>query len=85
MAKAKEYGAELYLHLHVIPKENKELKEVNTAAGKLKGENLEETWKNVLRSPELYKAIDPEDFLTPAQECNDVIAPLSYLARRYWG
>ncbi len=31
---------------------------------------------------ELFK--DPEEFLTPAQECNDVIAPLSYLARRYW-
>ena len=84
MIKAKEYGAELYLHLHVIPKENKELKEVNTASGKLKGENLEETWKNVLRSPELYKAVDPEELLKPAHNCSDVISALMYLARRYW-
>jgi len=32
---------------------------------------------------ELFK--DPEEFLKPAQNCDGVIAPLSYLARRYWG
>lgn len=44
MTKAKEYGATDYQHLHIIPKENKELKEVNTAEGKLDGTNLAETW-----------------------------------------
>ncbi|MCX6234452.1 MAG: hypothetical protein NT175_06960 [Bacteroidetes bacterium] len=84
MIKAKEYGADLYFHIHVIPKDNKELKDTNTAEGKLIGKTLEETWKNVLKSPDLYKAIDPKDFLDPARACIDCIAPLTYLEQRYW-
>lgn len=84
MTKAKEYGADTYLHLHVIPKDNKELKEVNTTSGKLAGTTLEETWKNVLKSPELYIAVDPKDLLEPAKNCIDTIAPLTYLEQRYW-
>lgn len=84
MTKAKEYGADTYLHLHVIPKNNKELKEVNTTNGKLAGTTLEETWKNVLKSPELYLAVDPKDLLEPARNCIDTIASLTYLEQRYW-
>lgn len=84
MAKAKEYRADIYFHLHVIPKDNKELKDVNTTSGKLAGETLEETWKNVLKSPELYRAVDPKDFLEPARKCIDSFAPLTYLEQRYW-
>ncbi len=84
MTKAQEYGADTYLHLHVIPKDNKELKEVNTTSGKLAGTTLEETWKNVLKSPELYIAVDPKDLLEPAKNCIDTIAPLTYLEQRYW-
>jgi len=84
MTKAKEYRADNYFHLHVIPKDNKELKEVNTTDGKLAGKTLEETWKNALKSPELYRAVDPKDFLEPARKCIDTIAPLTYLEQRYW-
>lgn len=84
MIKAKEYGADSYLHLHIIPKENKELKEVNTAAGKLSGNNLEDTWKNVLKNPDLYKPLDPGEFLKPASLCEDCLAPMAYLKKRYW-
>ena len=84
MIKAKEYQADTYLHIHVIPADNKELKDVNTADGKLKGNKLEDTWKNVLKTPDLYKAIDPSEFLKPAQFCLDCIAPLTYLKQRYW-
>lgn len=84
MIKAKEYGADSYLHVHVIPKDNKELKQVNTAEGKLDGATLEETWRKILVNPDLYVAIDPQDFLAPASNCNDCIAPLSYLKKRYW-
>jgi hypothetical protein len=84
MIKAKEYKADSYFHLHVIPKDNKELKEVNTADGKLIGKKLEDTWKNVLKNPDLYKAIDPSDLLKPAMDCLDCVAPMTYLKQRYW-
>jgi hypothetical protein len=84
MIKAKKYKADSYIHLHIIPKDNKELKEVNTAEGKLIGNKLEDTWKNVLKTPDLYRAVDPRDFLKPALDCLDCIAPLTYLKQRYW-
>jgi len=84
MIKAREYQADSYFHIHVIPKDNKDLKDVNTADGKLKGNKLEDTWKNVLKSPDSYKAIDPSDFLKPAYSCLDCIAPMTYLKQRYW-
>jgi hypothetical protein len=84
MIKAREYQADSYFHIHVIPKDNKELKDINTADGKLKGNKLEDTWKNVLKSPDLYKTIDPSDFLNPAHTCLDCIAPMTYLKQRYW-
>jgi hypothetical protein len=84
MTKAKEYNADSYIHIHVIPRNNLELKNVNTAEGKLLGKTLEETWRNVLKSPNLYIAIDPEDFLKPAVNCLDCLSLLSYLKHRYW-
>lgn len=84
MIKAKEYNADSYFHIHVIPKGNLELKNVNTAEGKLTGKTLEETWRNVLVNPTLYNAIDPEDFLKPAFNCFDCLSLLSYLKNRYW-
>ena len=84
MIKAKEYKTDSYIHLHIIPKDNKELKEVNTAEGKLIGDKLEDTWKNVLKTPDLYRAIDPGDFLKPALDCLDCIALVTYLKQRYW-
>lgn len=82
--KSKEYGADSYLHIHIIPSSNSELKNVNTAEGKLTGRTLEETWKNVLVNPDLYLAIDPADLLKPVFNCPDCISLLSYLKNRYW-
>jgi hypothetical protein len=84
MIKAKEYNADSYFHIHVIPRSNLELKNVNTAQGKLIGKTMEETWKNVLIKPSLYSAVDPEDFLKPADNCLDCLSLLSYLKNRYW-
>ena len=84
MTKAKEYGATDYQHLHIIPKENKELKEVNTAEGKLDGTNLSETWTRLLKSPEKYKVMDPKDFVSPAKKCRDNLTAITYLQKRYW-
>jgi hypothetical protein len=85
MVKTKEFGASDYQHLHVIPMANTDLKDVNTAARRLDGSDLKETWTNLLKSPEKYKAIDPKDFISPAMGCNDVLAWMNYLEQRYWG
>jgi len=84
MIKAMEYGATEFQHLHIIPANNKELKGVNTAAGKLLGQELEDTWKNILKQPERYKAVDPKDFMLPVKNCLDTKTILNYLEERYW-
>lgn len=84
MTKAKEYGATSYMHLHLIPTANTDLKNVNTAAGKLEGLGLHDTWEGLLKSPDQYKAVDPKDFISVAEECEDTLAWLTYLQRRYW-
>lgn len=84
MIKAKEYGATEFLHVHIIPTGNTELKGVNTAAGKLVGLELEDTWTNILKQPERYIAVDPEDFLLPIANCLDTKSILNYLQKRYW-
>ena len=43
-----------------------------------------DTWKNVLKNPDLYRAVDPKDFLNPALNCVDCKATLTYLKQRYW-
>lgn len=84
MTKAREYGASEYCHVHVIPTANTDLKNTNTAAKNLQGSTLEETWTNILKSPENYKAIDPEEFISPAKKCSDTLSIIKYLENRYW-
>ena len=84
MVKAKDFGATDYVHLHLIPAENKELKLVNPSRGILPGGTLEETWKNLLKSPDKYQAIDPKDFLEPARAIPGAKHAIQYLEQRYW-
>ncbi|MFH1003964.1 MAG: hypothetical protein V1781_00455 [Bacteroidota bacterium] len=84
MTKAKDFGATDYIHLHLIPTNNKELKLENTSKGILKGATLEETWKNLLKSPAKYKAIGPKDFLEPARHIPNAATAIKYLEQRYW-
>ncbi len=84
MIKAKDFGATDYVHLHLIPTENKELKLVNPSRGILTGSTLQETWSNLLKSPEKYRAIDPRDFLEPARHIPDAMVAIQYLEQRYW-
>lgn len=83
MAEAREYGADEYLHVHVIPKENSELLDVNTSP-RLKGSNLEEAWKKVLKSPDRYIIMDPRDLLAPVAMLPETKSVLTYLEGRYW-
>ena len=83
MTKNKEYGATDWIHLHVIPNENKELKERITSKN-LKGNTLEESWKLQLKNPEKYIVVSPEKFLLPIKELQDTKSILEYLTLRYW-
>jgi len=83
MVKRKEYGAEDFIHLHIIPQENKNLKERITSPG-LSGPDIEQAWKNTLRNPGKYVVLDPKEFLKPVFVCPDTKSISTYLGQRYW-
>jgi hypothetical protein len=83
MIQAGEYQCDEYLHIHVIPDENRELRERITSP-KLSGLNMSEAWKNVLNEPDRYMVISPRNFIRPAASCQDTNTVLAYLDRRYW-
>ena len=78
-----EYSCDEYIHVHVIPKENKELLERVTSPG-LKGRSMSEAWKNVLKDEYKYQVLCPEEFISPISLCEDTKSILSYLKSRYW-
>ena len=72
--------ADKFLHIHVIPSENKDL--LNKAY-KCSGFDMETTWRNHLKHSDKYVIISPKDFLSNLdqvkyKELND------YLNKRYW-
>ena len=83
MVDAHEYGATDWMHLHIIPKANKELRDRNTSVG-LKGKDMSSCWKGVLKEPNRYLTLSPEELLKPALGCFDVKSLMDYLKKRYW-
>jgi len=83
MSQLKEYRAEDWIHIHVIPEDNLELRNTVTSHG-LTGKNLEEAWRNVLIEPHRYTCITPKDFLNPIYSCRDSKSLTDYLEIRYW-
>lgn len=83
MTENNEYGAVDWLHLHIIPEKNKELRKRITSKN-LKGKTLEESWKLQLKNPEKYIVISPEQFLEPITGLQDTKSLIDYLTNRYW-
>lgn len=83
MVKRKEYGADEWVHIHAVPRKNQELIMKISSPG-LKGKDIGQAWKKVLRYPERYISIDPEVFLCSIKTCSDTKSILSYLKKRYW-
>lgn len=81
--KHREMDCAQCVNVHVIPKENKDLKETITSPG-LQGRNIHEAWRKVLKSPEKYVSTDPCDLLKDARELPDTKSWLNYLKARYW-
>lgn len=79
----RELGCSNCVNVHVIPKQNKELKETITALT-LQGGDIHEAWRTVLKAPQKYIPVDPSDLLKTAQGLPDTKSWLTYLADRYW-
>jgi hypothetical protein len=72
-----------YIHLHVIPKGNDKLRNKITSP-KLTGKDMSDAWKNLLKEPDRYRVISPDDFLSPLTTEKKAEEFLKYLKTRYW-
>lgn len=80
-----EYQCDEFIHLHVIPEGNVEMRERITSPNlRSRGNSMSEVWKSVLRDPSRYMTITPEEFLRPAFGCPDTNSIAAYLEKRYW-
>ena len=72
--------ADNYLHLHIIPTENKDLlqKKYNCS-----NSDMEKTWRNHLKDNAKYKIISPESFLQNIDN-EKYKGLIKYLKTRYW-
>ncbi len=71
------------VNVHVIPKENKDLKETITSPH-LQGRNLHDAWGRLLKSPDKYVPTDPCDLLKGPRDLPDTKSWLNYVKARYW-
>jgi hypothetical protein len=59
-----EFGADDWLHVHVVPEENLALRGRRGAAPNLVGASMDEAWQSVLKAPERYRLLTATDLLT---------------------
>lgn len=84
MVERKEYGAIDYLHLDIIPRENKELRNIVTSPG-LNGKTMHEAWANVLKpeAKKKYQMLSNEEFLKPIFESKTIDAFETRALKKY--
>jgi len=72
--------ADNYMHLHIIPKENKDLLNRIYSCSKM---DMENTWRKCIVNQDKYKIISPQDFLRNVSDTkyNEL---KKYLSVRYW-
>jgi hypothetical protein len=83
MIEAGEYYCDEYIHLHIIPTNNKELK-LRITSPNMVGQDMSDSWKKVLVNSEKYKVFSPEELFEPLKHEKDVQSLLNYLKKRYW-
>lgn len=71
--------ADDYLHIHVIPEDNRNLLEKRY---KVSGKGMEETWRGMLANQSKYVIITPKKLMEPVAPRYPELT--SYLMRRYW-
>lgn len=80
MVRLKDYDAEEYLHVHVIPNGNRQLLSKKYDWTDTLG--LEQTWKSYLSEPERYKVLSPNDLIGSIGE-RKYSDTLDYIRNRY--
>lgn len=73
--------AEHFVHIHVCPKENKELLDKWYAEVTNK-QSMEEAWREMLSDQSLYHLVDPKELLRPIAKSYPEL--YNYLQERYW-
>ena len=71
--------ADDYMHIHVIPSDNKDLLAKKYSVS---GMGMEETWRSMLSDQSKYIIVDPQKLLEPIKDKYPELA--SYLKKRYW-
>jgi hypothetical protein len=71
--------ADDYMHIHVIPSDNKALLSKKYSVS---GIAMEETWRSMLSEQSKYIIVDPQKLLEPIKDKYPELA--SYLKKRYW-
>ena len=73
--------AEHFVHIHVCPKENKEL--LNKCYSEVTNKpSMEEAWREMLSDQSLYQLVDPKELLQPIAKSYPEL--YNYLQERYW-
>lgn len=78
----KWYGAKNYMHLHIVPSANSDLLCKNYRRFPSMTNGMETEWCEHLSNKNLYKILDPKDFVQPIK--TDYPELYSYLETRYW-
>ena len=78
-----DYGISEYKHIHVVPKQNRELREKITSTY-LAGNDIHDAWSKVLKDKNRFLGVTPEDLLHPVRERNDTKSIIHYLEERDW-
>lgn len=73
--------ADGYIHIHVIPKENKELLEKKYAPS---DKNMEDTWRFLIKDQNKYKILTPKELFEPISSGGEYDSLIKYLQERYW-
>lgn len=78
-----DLGCSSFRHVHVVPEGNREFHDRVTSPG-LSGRTVTEAWGRVLKEPQHYLPVTPEELLAPVATCPDTASHLGYLRDRYW-
>lgn len=83
-AKNADHGIASYMHIHIVPEKNYELKN-NITSPNLQGTDIHDVWKNILKDSSKFKAMSPKELLEPIFSLKDTKSISKYLEKRYWG
>lgn len=81
--KNNDHNVDDYLHVHVVPDKNEELK-YRITSPMLKGKDIHKAWKSVLKDDDKFLTISPNELLSSLQNMKDTKSILYYLNERYW-